>query len=195
MVLLLKKRWLAGGVILCLIFALLCIPFWVQTSRYDDVQVADHPRDAALILGAALWDSQPSPALRERLEIALDLYNKGQVQWIICSGGMGGDHEISEAEGMKRYLVERGVSPKDLFLEEKSTNTKENLHYSKKHLHAKGIQNIYLVTHDYHMNRALSLARDTGIVAEPAPVHSHVLFAPYYKARECLSIIKYYLTK
>lgn len=189
-----KKRWLWSGVILCLIFALLIIPFWVQASRYDDVRVADHPRDAALVLGAALWDNQPSPALRERLQMALSLYHKGQVQWIICSGGVG-DDGISEAEGMKRYLMEQGVPPKDLLLEEESTNTKENLQYSKKLLKPNDIQNIYLVTHDYHMNRALSLARDTGIVAEPAPVHSHVLFAPYYKARECLSIIKYYLTK
>jgi uncharacterized SAM-binding protein YcdF (DUF218 family) len=169
-------------------------PFWVQTSRYDDVLVSHQSRDAALVLGAALWDSQPSPALTERLQMALYLYNKGQVQWIICSGGIG-DDGISEAKGMKRYLVDRGVPPKDLLLEEESTNTEENLRYSKKLLKPNGIQNIYLVTHDYHMYRALALARNTGIPAEPAPVHSQVLFSPYYKARECLSIIKYYLTK
>lgn len=189
-----KKRWIWGGVTLCLILVLSFIPFWMQASRYDDVTVTHHPRDAALVLGAALWNGQPSPALRERLEMALQLYEKGQVQWIICSGGTG-DDGISEAEGMKRYLLEQGVRQEDLLLEEHSTNTKQNLRYSKSLFKQKNIQEIYLVTHDYHMYRALKLAREAEIRAEPAPVHSRVLFTPYHKSRESLAIIKYQLTK
>ena len=33
--------------------------------------------DAIIVLGASLWNNEPSPLLRERLDKAIELYNKG----------------------------------------------------------------------------------------------------------------------
>lgn len=185
-------KWL----ILCQL--LFCILFFSYTalyhlaSLYDHVEIDQKHRQAGIVLGAALWDNQPSPALTERLNTALDLIKTGKVDYLILSGGIG-QAEISEAEAMAQYLMERGVSPKQIILEPESTNTKENLQNSAKLIHQQGFKEVYLITHDYHMFRALAYARKINIQAAPAPVHSTVLWPPFHKTRECLAIIKQYL--
>lgn len=176
-------------VIPLIISLLVFILFWPQVSRYDDASIQPRPHDAALVLGAALWDGQPSPALKERLDQAYRLYRDGLVQYLILSGGKG-DDGLTEAEGMKRYLVDKGIPSDRLLLEDQARNTAENIANSKKILLERNWEQIHLVTHDYHMYRALRLAERAGIDATPAPVHSRVLFTPFYKARECLAIIK-----
>ncbi len=173
---------------------ILFISLWSKASLYDDtsIQRNPQPRPAGLVLGAALWDGRPSPALRERLDLAYQMYREGWVQYLILSGGKG-DEGPSEAEGMKQYLVEKGIPPDRLLLEDKSRNTAENIANSKKILLERNWNQIYLITHDYHMYRALRLAERAGIDAAPAPVHSRVLFIPFYKTRECLSIIKMWI--
>lgn len=53
--------------------------------------------------------AEPSPGLKERLEEALRLYRNGTVQRLIVSGGLDKpDFPYTEAEGMQRYLVDRG---------------------------------------------------------------------------------------
>lgn len=163
--------------------------FWSSVSQYDDTELPTSSRDAAIVLGAALWSDQPSPALKERLEVAIDLYKKKRVQTLILSGGQG-DDTISEAEGMKRYLLKHQIPEDALQLENRSTNTRENLINSKFLFKKNNIDTIYIVTHDYHMKRALSYAKQNGINAFPAVAHSTVLFTPFWKARECIALAK-----
>lgn len=153
----------------------------------------DEKRQVALVLGAALWNDQPSPALRERLNLAYSLYQSGKVEWILCSGGMGSNSTISEAEGMRHYLIELGVPEDRILTENQSHDTKTNLAYSKELLDQKGLTDIYLVSHDYHLYRALRYAEREGLSAVPAPVHSRVLFMPYHKMRESFALLKTYL--
>ncbi|TCS95952.1 YdcF family protein [Hazenella coriacea] len=183
------KQWLIIGSIPVIGLLIILITFWSLTSRYDDLMPDSKHHQAAIVLGAALWDDEPSPALKERLNTALVLYQNQTVDILILSGGLGNDG-ITEAEGMKNYLVSKGVSEEDLILETGSHNTQENLAHSAKLLEAQQIHDVVLVTHDYHMYRALEYAHRAGISATPAPTHSTVLFMPYHKARECLAILK-----
>ncbi|SMO32753.1 YdcF family protein [Melghirimyces algeriensis] len=184
------KRWIIATLLgLALIITGILGSLWFSVSQYDGTAPGSQSRDAALILGAAMWGDKPSWALEERLEVALDLYKQNQVDKLILSGGIG-DDAISEAEGMKRYLTERGVDQDDLILEDQSTSTEENVRFSRSLMKKNHIQDIYVVTHDYHMHRALHYAQEMKINAHPAPAHSRVLFTPYWKARECLALIK-----
>ena len=185
-------KWVLFLIPVAVVGLLTVIPWWPRVSRYDEFSIQPRPHTAALVLGAALWDGRPSPALKERLDQALRLYREGWVQYLILSGGMG-DDGLTEAEGMKRYLVERGVPPDRLLLEDRSRNTAENIAYSKKILEERNWDRFYLVTHDYHMYRALRYAERAGLDATPAPVHSRVLWTPFFKARECLALIKMFV--
>lgn len=183
------NKWIWIGWLFALILSGVFIYLWVSVSRYDHINPPPEHSEAGIVLGAALWNQQPSPALKERLNLALKLYRENRVNYLILSGGLG-NNGITEAEGMKNYLVERGVSPAHLILEDQSANTKENLLHSKKILEKHRWKTVTVITHDYHMLRALNYARQAGIYATASPVHSEVLFLPYHKTRECLALIK-----
>lgn len=183
------NKWVWIGWLFALILSGVFIYLWEWVSRYDHVDPPPEHSEVGIVLGAALWNQQPSPALKERLNLALKLYRENRVDYLILSGGLG-NNGITEAEGMKNYLVERGVSPAHLILEDQSANTKENLLHSKKILARHQWKKVTVITHDYHMLRALNYARQAGICATASPVHSEVLFLPYHKTRECLALIK-----
>ena len=48
----------------------------------------------------------------------------------VPSGGKGNDEVMPEAEAMQKYLIEQGISKKNILVENKSTNTIENTHSS-----------------------------------------------------------------
>ncbi len=163
-------------------------------SKYDHIDPDGKKRQVGIVLGAALWDNQPSPALQERLNVAFQLIQQRKVDYLILSGGRG-RAAISEAEAMARYLTQRGVSKKQLLLEKESSNTKENFYYSAKIIRQHSFHEVYIITHDYHMHRALTYAKQANINAVPAPVHSTALWTPFHKSRECLAILKQYIEK
>ncbi len=185
----LTNKWIWIGWFFAIISAGVFIYLWEWVSRYDHINPPCEHSKVGIVLGAALWDQQPSPALKERLNLALQLYQSNRVDYLILSGGLG-NNGITEAEGMKNYLIEREVSPAHLILEDQSDNTKENLLNSKRVLEKHQWKTVTLITHDYHMVRALNYAKQAGIYATASPVHSKVLFLPYHKTRECLALIK-----
>ncbi|MFD1954793.1 YdcF family protein [Paenibacillus thailandensis] len=120
----------------------------------------DAPKaDAAIVLGAALWNDMPSPALKERLDSAYGLYKEGKVGKLILTGGLDGNgSKLTEAEGMRNYLVALGVPEDKLLLELKARSTYENLLFSKPIAEAYDLDRLLIVTHDYHASRADEIA-------------------------------------
>lgn len=69
---------------------------------------------------------------------------------------------------MKNYLVDQGISPTQVIMEDRSTSTQENMAFSKKIIDASGLKHpkIMIVTSDYHMFRSKYLAAKNGYAAE-----------------------------
>ena len=55
------------------------------------------------------------------------------------------------------------------WVEDKSIDTWQNAHFSADILRADGITSIYLVTHSWHMRRALVAFQGTGLTVTAAP--------------------------
>lgn len=125
-----------------IIIALIASEFNSTISDSSDIKYA-------VILGAGLNGDQISERLKIRLDTAL-LYLKENHIPIIVSGGQGEDELISEAEAMKRYLIDNGIESDRILLEDKSTSTYENLLFSKNTMKLENPK-IALVTSDYHM--------------------------------------------
>lgn len=51
--------------------------------------------------------------------------------YVVVSGGQGMDEEVSEAFAMKEYLTNKGISEDRIIMEDKSTNTLENIKNTK----------------------------------------------------------------
>lgn len=171
---------------------------YVQWKIHDarNQQLPSHA-DVGIVLGASIWHDEPSPGLKERLNHAIKLYEQGYYNKIIVSGGMDASGAIiTEAEGMKRYLVREGVPQEAILLEDRSTSTYENLVNSKEIMVQNKWKSAIIVTHHYHGARALDIAESVEI-AQPyiSTTASEVLFMPWHQARETLAFAKWKWTE
>ena len=106
---------------------------FVIVSRYEP----DPDKDFLIILGCGLRkDGTPSPLLRGRCDRALAFAEKQKAQTgkdliFVTSGGQGPDECCSESASMRRYLLEKGVPEDRIIEEDQSTDTRENMKFSK----------------------------------------------------------------
>lgn len=127
-------------------------------------------KPVALVLGAAVWPGgAASPSLRRRVHHAVQLWRSGQVSAIVGTGGLG-QHPPSEARVIANMCRAEGVPETAVFLEDRATNTEENLRFSKPILDSLGSGSagaapVVIVTDRYHAPRALLVARRLGIPA------------------------------
>ncbi|GGF89731.1 YdcF family protein [Paenibacillus abyssi] len=155
------------------------------------------PADTGIVLGAALWNDRPSPGLRERLDHAYRLYEQGKLDHIIVSGGMDyNGSTITEAEGMRNYLIELGVPADKLLLEPLARSTYENLLFSQQMMLEQGWSSATVITHDFHAARATDIAAFLGIESFTVTgAKSRVLSSVKNESREVLAYTKWKLDK
>lgn len=148
--------------------------------------------DYVIVLGAALHGETPSKILDGRLEAALDYLERNPDTKAVLSGGQGSGEDISEAEAMRRYLEAGGISSERLLLEDRSTNTAENIRFSKELIESGA--RVVLVSNEFHLFRSRRIARLNGLNAEAiaAPTPYWYLKVGYY-VREYFSVVGMYL--
>jgi len=127
------------------------------------------PADAAIVLGAAVDGDQPSPVFQERINHAIWLYQKGYADKLIFTGGRSAEDRLSEAGAARRVALDQGVSPDDIFLEERSHITEENLDGAKWLMAHHHLKSALLVSDPLHMKRATLIARDRKMTVYPSP--------------------------
>jgi uncharacterized SAM-binding protein YcdF (DUF218 family) len=133
---------------------------------------SDASADAAVVLGAAVWTTQVSPVFRERINHSIDLYRKGKVRKLIFTGGQGNPGEPTESSAASQYALKNGVPAHDILIEEKSHTTYENIVYAKQLADRNGIKKVLIVSDPLHMKRAVAIASDVGLAADPSPTPS-----------------------
>ncbi|MCR8842840.1 YdcF family protein [Paenibacillus sp. SC116] len=170
---------------------------WFGYTQYKIAQAGGESTgektDVGIVLGASMWGANPSPGLRERLDLAVKLYQEGRFEYILVTGGKGGSQDMySEAEGSKRYLVEQGIPEERVLEEDQSTSTLENLLYSKTILSNNQWDSITIITHDFHGTRAREIAESLQYAAiEVETVQSKVLSPIWHPLRESLAYTKW----
>lgn len=153
--------------------------------------------DALIVLGARVMDEGgPSATLENRLDTALAAYGAGLAPAIIVCGAQGHDEPDTEANVMAAYLLAHGVPDSAIFKEDASYNTVQNLQGAKAIMEQQGFESALIVTNDYHMQRALWIARDQGLPASGglcAPTPTDNLVWIKSMVRETLGWVNYYL--
>ena len=133
-----------------------------------------------------------SAVLDHRIKVARDYLVRNKETVAIASGGKGGDEYTSEAAYIAEKLEKRGVDPSRIRLEDKSSDTVENIRFSMQFI-TKEDPTITVVTDDYHVFRARWIARvETGKWPEAIPVHSSIVTLPHYMIREFLSTMYHF---
>lgn len=113
-------------------------------------------------------DADIGPLSLERVRAAAALHRRTGLP-ILVSGGTVGDDPAPIAAVMARSLADDFNVP-PLWVEARSRDTWENARFSAELLRAAGISRVYVVTHAWHMPRALLAFRRAGIEAVPVPV-------------------------
>ena len=168
--------------ILVIVFLLIRIVSYSESEPKKDL-------DYIIVLGAQVRADGPSRVLRYRLEAAEEYLKSNPHTMCIVSGGKGSNEHISEAEAMKKYLTESGIDPKRIIMEDKSTDTSENILFSKKLL-PEGAS-IGIVTSNFHLCRSIYLCKKHGLEnVFPVAARSEAFYAPNNYLREVFGYIK-----
>ena len=123
-----------------------------ETAELSDV-------DCAVILGAGVREGKPTPMLRDRLLVGIDLYKSGAVKKLIMSGDHGST-DYDEVNIMKSFAVENGIPDSDIFMDHAGFSTYETIYRAREIFEA---DNIIIVSQKYHLYRALYIAEKLGI--------------------------------
>ena len=146
--------------------------------------------DYIIVLGAKVNGTQPGGALRNRIQVAYEYWQQSPDTVIIASGGQGSDEGISEAECMRRGLIERGVPEENIILEDTSTSTYENLRNSLALISYDEQTKIGVVTNNFHVYRAMKIARAAGNADfHGIYVYTSLISFPHYMLREYFAFI------
>lgn len=143
-----------------------------------------------VVLGCRVYGKKASLMLIERLDAAYAYLSKNQNVVCIVSGGQGEGEEISEAQCMKTYLVEKGINSERIIMEDRSTSTRENLIYSKEIIETLGLpKTIAITTNEFHEYRSFQIAKKLELIPSAIPGKTAWwLFATFF-LRECYGII------
>ena len=133
----------------------------------EPIVQADGTENIYIVFGAKVRADGPAKTLASRLDTAIEAMNKDSSAVCIVSGGQGPDEPFTEASCMRDYMVERGVSPERIFLEEKASNTKENILYSMDLIEQLGYtdRQIICISSETHIPRIRLMCSRTGVDA------------------------------
>lgn len=125
--------------------------------------------DAAIVLGASVDGTTPSPVFRARIDHGIWLYQNGYVHALILTGGVGEGNVTSDAAIAREYAMHAGVPKAAIWIEESSTITQENLQNAAAIVRENGWHKVILVSDPLHMRRAMLMAEDYGLDAYSSP--------------------------
>ena len=116
---------------------------------------------------------------------------------VIACGAQGDNEPCTEAEAIRRWMIEQGVPEDAVIVEDRSTNTRENLENARAIMAERGFGTAAVCTSNYHLRRALWLARDLGIDAcgIAAPSTKNVVSLVRGRLRETCSWILYFIKR
>lgn len=149
--------------------------------------------DYLIVLGAQVREDGPSAVLKYRLDAAADYMRGNESVICIVTGGQGGYEPAPEGVVMKQYLTEQGIAPERILVEDRASNTVQNIIFSKPLLSSPDAS-VGIVTNNFHVTRALVLARKQGLTnvsAIAAP--STPLYLPNNMLREFFGLTKDFL--
>ncbi|MCL2356648.1 MAG: YdcF family protein [Defluviitaleaceae bacterium] len=163
---------------------------------YGNVGTATFEENAVIVLGAGVSGERVSTPLARRLDVALYYFERNPDAYIVVCGGLGERATITEAEAMARYLYARGVPREKILLEDRSVSTIENLTFARDILeeHFSEGFGVVVVSNDFHMFRAVSMARRVGMDANHlgAPTPTRLLTENYL--REMMAIVLFWVS-
>lgn len=157
-------RWLRRLLLLALLWLLGVAVHIVYVGERDQAAETAVRADAIVVLGAAAYDSRPSPVFEERIRHGIGLFERKHAPILLFTGGYGGSGaRFAESEVGRDYAIDAGVPADAILIETLSRNTRDNLFQARALLRASDKSRIIVVSDPLHMARALRICRTLGL--------------------------------
>jgi uncharacterized SAM-binding protein YcdF (DUF218 family) len=127
------------------------------------------PADVIIVMGAAEYRGHPSPVLKLRLDHAVELYERRLAPYIMTTGGPGGDPSFTEAGVGRSYLIDRGIAPESVIVEEEGESTAYSLSAASEILRRMGLHSCIIVSDGYHIFRVKRILQHQGFTVFGSP--------------------------
>ena len=159
---------------------------------------SENKTEYLIVLGCRVYSDKPGIFLTKRINAAYDYLTQNPESKAVLSGGQGEGEDISEAQCMFNVLTEKGIDPSRLFIENQSSSTSENFQKSIELMKKQNIslEEITVVTNDYHEYRASKFAGKCGLTAYSYPAKTPWNgYLPFAVREVYATIIQIYLKK
>lgn len=164
----------------------------IIAARY----VPEKDKDFLIVLGCGLKkDGTPTPLLKGRLDLALRFDREqreqtGRQAMFVVSGGQGPDEVQPEAASMRDYLLSQGVEESRILVEDQSSDTAENMRFSKEKIDAVNpAGRVAFFTTNYHVFRSGLKARRVKMRAVGMGAPTKWYFWPNAAVREFVGLL------
>ena len=169
-----KKRAILTAflVLLCLVVLGFCVTGVVimRSATADEGEF-----QYLLVLGTVVEGTEPSAMLADRIQGAYDYLTAHPDTICIVSGGKGDEVNLSEAECMYNELVEMGIDPARILMEDRAASTVENFQFSLALIEEEtGTRpdTLGVLSSEFHLYRARMFARQEGVTPIAIPAHT-----------------------
>lgn len=194
-----RKQLFLSGLVLILVLTgiglllILWVDWWVARSGQPLIVNLDAVEtcDCVIVPGALVYANQtPSQMLKDRLDVALQVYRAGKTDRILVSGDHG-QKDYDEVNVMRQYLIDQGVAAEHVFMDHAGFDTYDTMYRARDVFL---VRKAVVVTQKFHLLRALYIGEQLGMDVQG--VTSDVWEYPraaYYRFREYLARFKAFL--
>ena len=134
----------------------------------DSAKIA--PSYTGLVLGAKVYENGSlSGVLQDRVESALELYKSKKIKRFLLSGDHGSAN-YDEVNQMKKYLISKGVSTKDIFLDHAGFDTYSSIYRAKNIFN---VDKLVIITQKFHVKRAVYIAQSMNLQVQGYTADKH----------------------
>lgn len=157
---------------------------------------SEHKTEYIIVLGCRVYSTVPGIFLTKRINAAYDYLTENPGSKAVLSGGRGNGEDISEGRCMFNTLTDKGIDPERLIIEDTSSSTLENFRKSLEILESRGVKidEITVVTNDYHEYRASGFAKKCGLTAYSYPAKTPWNgYLPFAVREVYASVVQLYL--
>jgi uncharacterized SAM-binding protein YcdF (DUF218 family) len=145
------------------------VAWWISAAA-GGTAINGSRADVAVVLGAAVDDTEPSPVFAARIDHAINLWREKRVKFLLLTGARSSEDTLAEGESAARYALAHGISPEAIIIETRSRTTGENIQEAQRLMRARGLTTTIIVSDPLHLRRAgLLMAAGMAGTTSPTP--------------------------
>lgn len=188
--LILLRSMLNAALLMFFILFLVFIYIAVQENNLSKDINDQKSKSIGIVLGAAVWsNNRPSPSLSARVDKAIQLFSEDKLSSIYLTGS-NAPGELSEAKVALLYIKKLNPEINNIYIEENTTSTTEQITFIKTKFLSKKNENIIVISDRYHLVRVIEIAKfhNISIGVATSDLKLSIETQLYNKIREALAL-------